>query len=236
MQYKINISIDDVSPHPQAGIGVLNRCHELIEEFPEIKFTLFVPICYSRLNEPQYPIGNFPEFCETLKKLPTKNFEIGYHGYHHGIIGKNSNDEFRYLNYNDAVDKFKLIIDEVDKSGMNEVFKPIFRPPAWRMTPEAIRAAKDVGVEVLALSPDKYDDGSLDYGSEDKKFKNVIYYNVCPPFKPLQLFEKTEMVYHACEWDKNYLSKTLTSDLKHFLLKNKEKINFSFIGDLNGKD
>jgi peptidoglycan/xylan/chitin deacetylase (PgdA/CDA1 family) len=236
MKYKVNISIDDVSPHPRAGIGVLDRCDELISEFPDIKFTLFVPICYSRLGEPQYPIGKFPEFCQTLKKLPTKNFEIGYHGYHHGIIGKNSNDEFRYLNYDDALDKFKFIIAEVGEAGMNGVFKSIFRPPAWRMTPDAIRAAKDVGVEVLALSPDKYDDGSLDYKGEDTKFGNVVYYNVCPPFKPLQLFEKTEMVYHACEWDKNYLNKKQTSSLKEFLHENIEDIKFSFIGDLNGEN
>ena len=233
-KYKINISIDDVSPHPRAGIGVLDRCYELIKEFPDIKFTLFVPICYSRLNEPQYPIGDFPEFCKTLKNLPTKNFEIGYHGYYHGIIGKNSNDEFRYLNYNEAINKFKLIIDEVYKAEMHEVFKPIFRPPAWRMTPESIIAARDVGVEVLALSPDKYDDGSLDYKGEDKKFDNVVYYNVCPPFKPLNLFDKTEIVYHACEWDKNYLNEKMKSNLSEFLSKNIDDVEFSFIGDLNG--
>ena len=45
---KINISIDDVSPHPKSSISVVNRCFRLIQEFPDIKFTLFVPIAYWR--------------------------------------------------------------------------------------------------------------------------------------------------------------------------------------------
>ena len=32
MKYKVNISIDDVSPHPLSSVGVLNRCHELISK------------------------------------------------------------------------------------------------------------------------------------------------------------------------------------------------------------
>ena len=42
-----------------------------------LPFTLFVPICYTRKNEDSYLITEFPEFCKTLKELPTDNFEIG---------------------------------------------------------------------------------------------------------------------------------------------------------------
>ena len=52
MSYKVNISIDDVSPHPRASINVLERCYELIEVFPDIKFSLFVPIAYWRTQKP----------------------------------------------------------------------------------------------------------------------------------------------------------------------------------------
>jgi hypothetical protein len=41
--YKVNISIDDISPHPQSSTKVLDRCFELINVFPEIKFSLFIP-------------------------------------------------------------------------------------------------------------------------------------------------------------------------------------------------
>ena len=35
--YKVNVSIDDVSPHPKSSIKVLDRCYELIEEFKDGK-------------------------------------------------------------------------------------------------------------------------------------------------------------------------------------------------------
>ena len=47
-----------------------------------------------------------------------------------------------------------------------------------------------------------------DYAGGTAYVKNdVVYYNCNPPFDDLELYEKTEIVYHACEWDKNYLSK-----------------------------
>ena len=226
--YKINISIDDVSPHPKAGVGVVDRCFELIEVFPNIKFTLFIPMCYTRLDEQSYLISEFPEFCKTLKELPTDNFEIGYHGFHHGILGYSNNDEFQHLSYKQTISKFTLIQEEREKAGLDDVFKSIFRPPAWRMSSEAIRAAKDCGIEILALSPKSY--AQQTYG--DFSFPNIVYYNVNPPFDELKLFEKTEMVYHACEWDKNYLSKELTKDLKEFLSENKDDIEFCFMENL----
>ena len=99
IKYKVNISIDDVSPHPQAGIGVLDRCCELIDVFPDIKFTLFIPLCYTRLYQRSYPISEFKEFCDIIREIPKRNFEIGYHGYLHGIPHYSNNDEFKNLSY-----------------------------------------------------------------------------------------------------------------------------------------
>jgi predicted deacetylase len=230
MQSKINISIDDVSPHPKSSVAVLDRCHELIEEFPNIKFTLFIPIAYWRTmknsiaTEKPLLITESSSFCEELKELPENNFELAYHGYYHGIPGRSDNDELRDLNYEEAVFLYKKMFDEVARTDLK--FKNILRPPAWRMSPEAIRAAKDVGFEILALSPEKYPDGSLDYKGEDKKFGNVVYYNACPPYKPLKVYDKTEVVYHACEWDKNYLDEKKTKKLSEFIKNNDVKFCF----------
>ena len=109
------------------------------------------------------------------------------------------------------------------------MFKNILRPPAWRMSPESIRASADNGIEVLALSSESYHDGSLDYKGEDKKFKNVVYYNSCPPSKELKFYKKTEIVYHACEWDSNFLNKKLKDDLVDFLNSEKENVKFAFM-------
>ena len=225
MQCKVNISIDDVSPHPRSSTKVLDRCYELIEVFEDIKFTLFVPIAYWRTKRQEVAtreplvLSNYPDFCEELRNLPKQNFEIGYHGLFHGIPGKTDNDEFMELNYKEACEKFDLMFEIVEKSNLKETFKPIFRPPAWRMSPDTFRECKDTGIEILGL----YD------GQEDKKFDKVIYANVMPPVHPLELFEKTEIVYHACEWDKNYLCESKTKELNEFLKNNNTE--FSFMGE-----
>jgi len=239
--FSFNISIDDISPHPLSSTRVLARCYELIEEFEDIKFTLFIPVSYWRTMPPQegrpdtrteapLQINLYHEFCEELRNLPKKNFEIGYHGYFHGIPNQSNNDEFQHLTYNQTKERLELMFQTVEDAGLKEKFKPIFRPPAWRMSAEAIKAAKDLGIEILALSAKpKYKET---YGGEDENFENVVYYNVNPPFDPLTLCDTTEVVYHACEWDKNYLDEQKTEDLKRFLKQNEDKIDFCFMGEL----
>ena len=231
MQYKVNISIDDVSPHPRSSANVLERCFEMISVFPDIKFTLFVPTSYWRTMGPTATKGplrldTYPEFCELLKALPRENFEIGYHGYLHGIPGTSNNDEFKNLNYEQATKLFEEMYKVTDAASLTELFKPVFRPPAWKMSPDALRAAKDSGIEVLALTEDDI------YQGYDKQLDNVVYYNVNPPFKPLSLFEKTEIVYHACEWDHNYLNVEHKEKLESFLEDNIDNIEFCFMDAL----
>ena len=134
MQHKVNISIDDVSPHPMSSVKVLDRCFELIEVFPDIKFTLFVPMAYwrqsghTRTNVP-LEVHQFPQFCEFIKNLPSNNFEIGYHGLWHGVPPHNNNDEFKEVDYEraDAILKAMLQIEQL--AGLSETFKPIFFTP-----------------------------------------------------------------------------------------------------------
>ena len=233
---KVNISIDDVSPHTQASIKVTDRCLELIQEFPEIKFTLFVPIAYWRTvragiatAQPLW-IHEFPDFCESLKSLPQSNFEICYHGLFHGIPGKNDNDEFQNLNEEEAHEKFQLMFDSTKKAGLENVFKPVFRPPAWRMSSAAIKVAGEVGIKTLALSPRDY--AKQTYGGADVLFPHVVYYTCAPPNEQLSNFEINEIVYHACEWDKNYFSKQLANELTEWLRPQTSLVKFSFIGDM----
>ena len=104
------------------------------------------------------------------------------------------------------------------------------RPPAWRMSSDSIRAAKDFGIEILALATWPY---ALEtYGGAQNNYEYVVYENCCPPHKPLELLEKTEIVYHSCEWDKNYLSVENKNELQEFLKENIDKIEFTKIGGL----
>lgn len=230
---KINISIDDVSPHPMSSVKVLDRCHELIDKFPSIKFTLFVPMAYWRTVRPEvatkYPlrIDAFAEFCKTLQSLNPDNFELCYHGLFHGVPGKTDNDEFLYVNKQQAVEKFNLMFKIANQAKCN--IKPIFRPPAWRMSPDAFDAAKECGIRTLALSPKEY--AKQTYAGAENNFPKVVYYNCNPPFDELAHHENVEIVYHACEWDKNYLSADLTNQLSEWLTK-QDNFEFCFIEQL----
>jgi len=232
---KVNISIDDVSPHPLSSTKVLDRCYELIKEFPDIKFSLFIPLAYWRTTRPGIAtrsplcIDLFPDFCKILQELPEKNFEICYHGLFHGIPGKSDNDEFEKLTKNEALDKFNTMFQIAKNANLFVKFKPIFRPPAWRMSPNAIIAAKEAEIKILALSPKEY--AKKTYEGEENNFSKVVYYNCNPPFDDLCAYDSTEVVYHACEWDKNYLNEDLTRQLSHWL-NQQENVNFRFIEDL----
>jgi len=232
---KVNISIDDVSPHPLSSTKVLVRCYELIKEFPDIKFSLFIPLAYWRTTRPGIAtrsplcIDLFPDFCKILQELPEKNFEICYHGLFHGIPGKSDNDEFQYLTKEQAIEKFLAMFEIVKRAGLNEIFKPVFRPPAWRMSSQAIEAAKEVGIKVLALSPKDY--AKQTYCGAENTFEKVVYFNCAPPFEPLSVYPVNEIVYHACEWDKNYLSADLTNELTNWL-KTQTNVEFKFIEEL----
>ncbi len=232
---RINISIDDVSPHPKSSLAVTDRCFELIDEFPDIKFSLFVPVAYWRTRTPGYSsrdpyvIWKYPEFCEGLKGLPEKNFEICYHGYYHGIPGVTDNDEFFRITYEEAVDRVESMKGRVAKAGLSDLFKPIFRPPAWRLAPHAWDALSEGGFELFAVSDIPY---ALEtYQGKDKEYRSN-YSSIFPPFKELKLKESCGIVYHACEWDRNYLDKNNTDSLASFLRDNKGDIQFVFMEGL----
>jgi len=224
---QVNISIDDISPHPRSSVKVLDRCFDLIGVFPSIKFTLFVPMSYQRLGEANYAVSDYPEFCETLRALSKDNFELAWHGYNHCIDGISNNDEFRDLNFAEACEVLHKMFTEAQRAKIDDLLSPIFRPSAFRMSPASFDACRGKGIKVLALSCDPA--LNVAYKGKDKEVDDVVYYNVNPPFSPLKLFSKTEVVYHACEWDKNYLDETKSLKLKDFLNQHIYDIEFVFM-------
>ena len=89
------------------------------------------------------------------------------------------------------------------------------------------REAKDAEIKILALSPKQI--YKEIYQGEEENFDSIIYCTSNPPFGPLTLCDKTEIVYHACEWDKNYLDEQKTEDLARFLKNKIEDIDFCFM-------
>lgn len=230
---KLNISIDDVTPHPKSSTNILKNCLSLLETHPDVKFTLFVPVAYWRTmkhaTKTALFINEYPEFCKTLRELPRSNFEIGYHGCYHGIPGKSDNDEFQHLTAVEAKEKFLFMKTIVSLAKLNDVFSPIFRPPAWRMSGAAIDVAREEGFNVLALSRQDYVQAS--YAGRGIGATDVVYMTCCPPTLPLEYHEKNELVYHACEWDLNYLSIEKIDELRSWL-NMQQKIDYVFIKEL----
>ncbi len=226
---KVNISIDDVSPHQFSSTRILEKCDELVEQFPQIKFSLFIPLAYLRTVKPGTATANplriseFPDFCNELRNLDPDNYEIGYHGYFHGIPGKSDNDEFQHISYEDASIKADLMLEEVEKSDLGHVFKKMFRPPAWRMGPEAFRSLHDKGFDLFALTDLDY--AVKTYAGSQEKYPSTISAQF-PPFRELKKEEKCGIVYHACEWDQNFLDSEKLTKLIDFLNKNNPEFVF----------
>lgn len=235
---KVNISIDDISPHPQSSDKILNQCKKILEKFSDAKFTLFVPLAYWRTKgetktSAPLRIDHFPDFCDRLKSLSKENYEIAFHGLCHGIPGKSNNDELQDVDYLDALEIIDMMYGIAKCANIFDDFQMILRPPAWRMSPGAFKACLDKGINFLALSSDDYAKATYNGADESELWRGKVnYYTCAPPVKPLILTEKTEIVYHACLWDKNALTNERVYELLQFLNSHKGKFTFSFIRDL----
>ena len=227
----LNVSVDDVSPHPLSSTEVLNQCFRVLDKFPDAKFTRFVPTAYWRTIGPTATAGpldiaKFPTFCDKLRALPKSNFELCYHGHFHGIPSKSNNDELQNIDADVARHVIGSMVDMVFRAGLIDEFKGVLRPPAWRMASAVFDAAEQHGITTFALSPDEY--AIKTYG-DGHKGRNVVFYDCCPPMKPLELSDMTEIVYHACTWDVNSLTDERVDELMSFLSAHAGEYEFSFI-------
>jgi predicted deacetylase len=220
----INISIDDISPHPLSSFECIKVCEDIIKIYPDIKFTLYIPMGYwrkfddknltTKTEKPLY-LHEDPDLCKKLLNLPESNFELCYHGVYHSD-SKTNNDEFRNLSYKDACSRFEKMFDIAKKSNLYDRMKKIFRPPNFTMSPEAIRAAYDMKIEQIALSDHErikkeYEESYAIFG------ENVSWFNVMYPWKEYKLYEKTSIIFHSCSWSKNYLDNDNAELLLDFL-------------------
>ena len=239
---KVNISIDDVSPHPASSIRVTEQCLQILEKVPTAKFTLFVPTAYwrtipsppqSKCERPLF-LSAHPDFCDALRALPSEHFEIGFHGHHHGIPGTSNNDELRYVTLDDARSVYEAMMKEVDKAGLVTLFKRILRPPAWRLSPGAFDAAADY-FDLLALNPGSaYEEIYAGRQHSDTWASRIVYQDASPPNVPFpEKWDSLEIVTHACEWDRNFLSKDLADDIINLMIE--QNAVGSFIGSLRGQ-
>lgn len=218
---RINISIDDISPRPDAGLECLKQCYSLIDIFPNIKFSLFIPCAYTRFSDGETNVNKWfllhhPSFISELKHLARENFELGFHGYTHGNeLTKSNNDEFASLSFKEASMLFSEMKHVFDECGLK--YSNIFRPPAYRMSQEAIRAAKARNITLGLHTAEPY---KKTYAGEDETYNRVIYVDSHPPTAELVKREKLSVVYHSLAKDRNFFNKERATELELFLIEN----------------
>jgi len=224
---RVNISIDDVSPHPKSSIRVVENCKRILQRVPSAKFTFFVPTAYWRtiaapsegLCSQPYRLRDFPDFCSQLASLPKETYEIGFHGHHHGIPYTSNNDELKLVSVVEAQIIYDKMMSEVAAAGLQDVFKMILRPPAWRLSAAGFDAARGL-FDILAINSDPQYTQIYGGKQDDDHWRGrVVYQDAVPPIIDFpNSWEKMEIVTHACEWDRNYLSASLADKIADVMI------------------
>ena len=247
MKKNIIISIDDISPHDYSGMNAINNCMAVLKKYPDVKFVFFIPVAFKRVSgrvdiiarkdkpivniinkEPLY-ISKYKSFCKTLLSLPKENFQYGYHGYFHSKIdrpNRSNNNEFKNLTYQETINKIDLMENEVKKSGLETRFSKIFRPPGWTISNEAVKAFLDKGYTLHLNKNVDYDLTNIN------NYENKIFYSdYAPPEVPLKQTkdDTIHIVYHACEWLRNFFDVDQFNSLIEFYMKEQDAINYKFL-------
>ncbi len=211
---RLNVTIDDVSPHTRSSIVPVLEYKKML---PGKKITLFIPTAHWRTVRQevatQYPLrlSQNEQFCQQLLDLPSVLFECAYHGEFHGRPFISDNDELMGLNYDEACAKFESMLNEVKLAGLEKRMTMIIRPPAWRMSAAAIRAARSFG---FALALIDVDYAKETYAGEDELENDVIYSNLVYPQNDVTKIDcDSSICYHASNWDKGLLSQQALEQL-----------------------
>ena len=224
---KFNLSLDDMSPHPKAGLNFesINWCNELINKYPGIKINLFVPAAYCRLGENPVFLSQHMDWVDRVNNLPD-NYKINMHGLYHRRTGylrqhDSNNDEFQFLDVIRAKNIISDMIEEFEKAGLNYI--KTFRPPGWKISVSA--------ADVLARNGFIIAGNNQYHGIISKKLKNIswVSYNwdLTGPCK----VSKDIIAYgHTSSWTNNYMNKDRFKLIDNIL--SKEEFNYVFIEKL----
>ena len=224
---KFNLSLDDFSPHPKAGLNFesIEWCDKLIEKYPDIKINLFVPAAYCRWGEKPYYLSSHLEWVEKVNALPEKNYRINMHGLFHKSAKfrrpPSNNDEFQYLRAGSERVYVEKMIGEFEKAGLK--FHKTFRPPGWKISSPAAKYLTESGFIIAG--------NSVYYDMLKHKVNNMrwVSYN-WDMTKPCDIDGDVVAYGHTSSFTNNYMNET-GFYLVDELLKN-EEYEFRFIEDL----
>ncbi len=183
MNYLLNINFDDVHPEGSKHIedcggdlerGVFKYILDLLEEFPELKFTFFVtPNWIDKPNDPQmikqikrvfgirytntwsdepFRLDKHIAWCEWINEFVRKgNIEVAVHGLYHHRDSDPRSAEFKDLPY--EICKQRLMLAETIFRDTGLMYVKGFRPPGWGISEGLFRALKEMDYLYVALDP-----------------------------------------------------------------------------------
>jgi predicted deacetylase len=223
-----NLSLDDFSPHPKAGLNFesIYWCFRLIELYPNIKINLFVPAKYARLNENPYPLTDNPEWCAKVNDLPPLNFQIGLHGlFHRSSVNdfvfhthESNNDEFRYLNERQSAILVANMINEFEQAGLK--YAKVFRPPRWSISSKSAQELTNRGFVIA---------GHDDYRKQCRDIVGVRWVSVNWHLDTNPPEKNVIAAAHTSDWTYNYFNEERFRVVKGLL--ESRKYSFRFLGD-----
>lgn len=163
---KFNLSLDDFSPHPRAGLNFecIEWCNKLIDRFCFVKINLFTPTSYCRLGEEPCHLNLHEEWLEKVRGLPEEHYRINLHGiYHrrsavdykaHSPKPASNNDEWQFVNEAQASVMAEHMMSAFDRTGIK--YHKTFRPPGWKISRGAVKGLQSWGVSCFAGSDEYY--------------------------------------------------------------------------------
>lgn len=223
---KFNLSLDDFSPHPKAGLNFesIVWCDKLIKKYPGIKINLFVPAAYCRIGEePCYLTAN-PEWVKMVKALPD-NYRINLHGlFHRRTDGKHpvsNNDEFQYLSGAWVDSYIDTMMTEFKNAGLE--YEKTFRPPGWKISLGSAKVLTSKGFIIA---------GNGVYHKLMKgKVKNLRWVSYNWDMTGVCKLPGNVVAYgHTSEWTNNYMDEARFMLLDRLL--KSEPFDFRFIEEL----
>lgn len=214
-----------MSPHKNAGLNFesIKWCDKLIETYPAIKVNLFVPAAYCRLGEEPCYLTSNREWVGKLKAL-SSNYRINLHGYKHrrtdGKHPNSNNDEFQYLNLEQADKIIRAMVHEFEATGLN--YTMTFRPPGWKISKDACKKLAELGFDCIAGAKEwesskgdtkiKWVNYNWDLLTEPPKDGNVVAYG------------------HTSNWTTNFMNEERYNTIMKFL--QDKQFEFAFIEDM----
>ena len=183
----IAFGIDDIHPESEADgcdcsgnmeNGVFRYILRLVDEFPELKITLFITpnwiykpqpkvskalSKFFKINAPtmkweddKFKLNRYNDWCNWLRNLvKTGNFEVAVHGLHHFQPQYPYSAEFKNLDYENSINRIAMAEEILYRARIP--FVKVFRPPGWGMSDGLLQALKEERYVLAASSGTQVD-------------------------------------------------------------------------------